>query len=229
MIIGTRHMDRGDLWYAQAQLDGQGNTIPNSAIENILRKDDIQDGPVDLPPAARTRPGLWLETCGSHAAANSVLATRRNPEALLSALRLPGGGSVRPPDLLTVWMNTPQNRAKLSAARPNLDPDAFMGNEIPQYFPVAVAEVFGAVCVYKDSSSWEITASLLRQRAAVQLCLIEPGHFITAKAYDDVTGEIIYIDPDPPRQPGDWKQVRMGKAEYQRNVKPWILVYPEEA
>jgi hypothetical protein len=228
-MIGVRNFSRSDLWYAQSVRNAQGDVVPNSAIENILRKDDIQDGPANIPPEARTRPGLWLETCGSHTAVNLVLATRKDPEALLRSLKLPGGGSVRPPDLLTIWMNTPQNRAKLLAARPHLDPDAYLGNEIPQYYPPAIAEVFGAICIYRESCVWETLISLLQQHAGVQLCLIDPGHYIGAVSYDEGTGEIIYIDPHPPRQPGDWKNVHMSKAEYQRNVKPFIVVYPEEA
>ncbi len=221
MTIGTRNRDRADLWYAQAKRDADGDVAPNSAIEALLLKDDLQDH-------EQTRPGLWLETCGTHSAANCLMATRRDPGAFLESFRLPGGGFVRLPDLLTLWMNTPQNRAKLLAARPNLDPDSLPGNEVPQYYPVAVAEVTGAACSYREGLAWVSILELLRQGSAVQLCLVKPGHYIAAVAYDDSVNQIIYIDPHPARQPKYSMRALMDRSEFEANVKRFSIIYPEE-
>ncbi|MDR0556332.1 MAG: C39 family peptidase [Treponema sp.] len=68
----------------------------------------------------------------------------------------------------------------------------------------------------------------MRAGQAVQLCLVKPGHYIAAVAYDDLTREIIFNDPWPGRFPGgNGFNRRMGKAEFKGNVKPFLIVYGE--
>jgi hypothetical protein len=220
MITGCKNMDRTDIWHAQAIVKN-GVSYPNSAIECMLRKDEIQE-------MQTSKPAMWLETCGSHSNVNAMMGTRKDPDAFLNSLKTPNHWYPRPPDILTLWMNTPQNYSKMLAVRPGLDPDAYFGNEVPQYYPTAMKEVFDVSCQFIPSHQWSDLVAALKVGTSIVICLKKPGHYICAIGFDDATNEIIYVDPNAPRQTGDWKKARMKQIEHDTNTQPFIITYVEE-
>jgi hypothetical protein len=99
-------------------------------------------------------------------------------------------------------------------------------NEIPQLYPYAVQQMFGLRGEFRFKALFESVAKELWEGNAVQLCLDKPGHFIAAVAYDEATKEIIYNDPWPERWPdGNGFNRRMGKAEFESNMKNFYIVY----
>ncbi len=231
MIVGARNHLLNDIWWAQAIKDPTDpkKQIPNSGIEAILRKDDIQDGDPALLPEQRTRAGLWLESCFSHSNFNGAVATRKDVRGFeeTQTKRFPG---VRPPDYMTLWLNTPQNYSALKTIRPDVIPENWLGNEIPQYYPHIMKEIFGVECIFTMTHTWDDLVAALKDASAVFFCLRQPGHGVLAHSYDSDTDEILYTDPDPPRVPAevDWRRVRMNKAEHDRNVKTFLNIYPDE-
>lgn len=143
MIIGTPNKNMNELWYAQAIMKA-GVQVPNSGIEAMLMKDDLQD-------QKTTRPSLWLESCKAHSHYNAALATRKEPRLfeLFIKDRLRG---VRPPDYLCLYLNTPQNRAALGLT----GPDVVMTNEFNEVYPPAMRTLFGVICttVRISGSGW---------------------------------------------------------------------------
>jgi hypothetical protein len=98
--------------------------------------------------------------------------------------------------------------------------------EVPQFYPSAVEAVFGAKAVFEWGADFAGAAACLREGRAVQLCLVKPGHYIAAVAFDDESREIIFNDPWPGRfADGNGFNRRMGEAEFKGNVKPYRIVY----
>jgi hypothetical protein len=124
------------------------------------------------------------------------------------------------------FFNDPRNYAALKAARPDTPPDVWHGNEVPQFYPVAVKAVFGVGAVFEWGADFNRAAAYVREGKAVQLCLVKPGHYIAVVAFDGGTGEIIFNDPWPGRfKDGGGFNRRMGEAEFKGNVKPYRIVY----
>lgn len=176
----------------------------NNAIEAILKK-------IGAPH--------WLETCGPTSAVNCLDALGWN-----TRIGLPGGGTVQSEDVLTLWLNDIKNRNEEKRARTNIEPEAFLGNEIPQYYPAALFAVFGVLAQYVEGYTFESVASELKNGRAVMLCLKNPGHFIAAVAYDEEMQEIIYRDPWPGRTGTDGFNLRMKEDEYGANVKTFAVI-----
>jgi hypothetical protein len=214
MSVGARNRDADDLWYVQAVANAGGETIPNAAIENILLMDDIQDG-------SSTNPKLWLESCKCHSMFNAALATRKNSRGFEEELKKRLRG-VRGPDYLCVWMNTPQNRALLGIGAGEIMP-----GERSDLYPKAMEVCFGVINEFRPAHTWEDLIELLRGRSAV-VASLKLGHSIMFKGYDERSGELIYVDPYPPRLSGDWRNARMDRAGHDRDIKPFINVFFEE-
>jgi hypothetical protein len=103
---------------------------------------------------------------------------------------------------------------------------AYHGNEIAQYYTVAVPAVFGVSCSFAFGGDFRAVAPLVQNGKAVQVCLIKPGHYIAVVAYDDVARELIYNDPWPGRfKDGNGFNRRMGESEFKSNVKSYRIVY----
>lgn len=128
----------------------------------------------------------WLETCGSTAAINCLEAM-----GTLRSLITPGGYKPQEEDLLTCFFNDPFNYAALKKSRPDIEPGDYFGNEIPQYYPLAVQSVFGVQCVYAEGLTADNIKAHLDKGQAVQICLSKPGHFVALVAYDK-TGFIMW-------------------------------------
>jgi hypothetical protein len=196
MIKGARFWNARDCYYIQT----------NNPTEEILRK--RSDGP-------------WLVSCGPSAALCCLAALGHDTE-----VRCPGPYKPQAEEILMDYFNDPRNYAALRAARPDTPPESWHGNEVPQFYPVAVPAVFGVGAQFYFAHDFGGVADRLQAGQAVQLCLVKPGHYIAAVAYDDQAREIIYNDPWPGRfSDGNGFNRRLGEAEFKDNVKPFLIVY----
>jgi hypothetical protein len=142
------------------------------------------------------------------------------------ACKCPGEYRPQSEEVLMDFFNDPLNYAALSKARPDTPPDVWHGNEVPQFYPAAVKAVFGVEAVFDWGGDFFKVAACVWAGNAVQLCLVKPGHYIAAVAYDDVTREIIFNDPWPGRfKDGNGFNRRMGETEFKGNAKPYRIVY----
>lgn len=207
---GTLNWNNGkSFWFIQDR----------STIETIIRKQEIEDFGIN-------KPALWLETCGSHSATNAALSIQPDPDKFLRSFSTPGGEPTRPPDVLTLFLNAPQNSAELKAIRPDIDVDKMMGNQVPQFYPLAVSRIFGVKADFQWIHNFNKVASLVSAGSAVQICLVKPGHYLCVIAYDEVNNKLIYVDPHPPRHPdGNWYNATMDKQEYDSNTQNFAIVY----
>jgi hypothetical protein len=196
MVKGVRFWNEKDCYYTQT----------NNPTEEILRK---------------RSDGGWLVSCGPSAAVTCLAAMGFNVYC-----GCPGDYVPQSEEVLMDFFNDPRNYAALKAARPDTPPDVWHGNEVPQFYPVAVPAVFGVTARFEWGNDYYHMVGYLAEGKAVQLCLVKPGHYIAAVAYDDEKQEIIYNDPWPARFPdGNGFNRRMGRAELTSNVKPFLIVY----
>jgi hypothetical protein len=196
MIRGARFWNARDCYYIQT----------NNPTEEILRK---------------RSDGGWLVSCGPSAAVCCAAAMGYDVD-----IRCPGTYRPQSEEVLMDFFNDPRNYDVLNRARPDTPPEVWHGNEVPQFYPAAVQAVFGVKAVFLWGKDFDKIAAYLAQGRAVQLCLVKPGHYIAAAAYDDEAREIIYNDPWPGRfSDGNGFNRRMGRAEFQGNVKPFYIVY----
>lgn len=180
----------------------------NNSIEHILR--------CRLPAGTSA-----LETCGPTASV-SCQASLGHPVWIGS----PGGYLPQPEDLLATYFNDPRNFAALRKAWGGLDPASLPGNEVAQWYPLAVRDVFGNTCAFSGSLSYSEAVDCLRKGHALQVCLKRPGHFIALVAYDEERAEFIFNDGWAERWPeGDGFNRRLSRADYEANLKPQSLVY----
>jgi hypothetical protein len=190
------------LWYDRNRY----YTQTNNPTEEVLRK---------------RSDGLWLVSCGPTAAVGCLAAMGFDVEC-----SCPGSYRPQSEEVLMDFFNDPRNYPALKAVRPDTPPDQWHGNEVPQFYPPAVEAVFRVKAVFEFGADFGQTAAYLREGRAVQLCLVKPGHYIAAVAFDEETREIIFNDPWPGRfQDGNGFNRRLGDAEYKVNVKPFRIVY----
>ena len=129
-------------------------------------------------------------------------------------------------EVLMDFFNDPRNYEALRRARPDTPPEKWHGNEVPQFYPAAMYAVFGVKAEFLWGNDPKKIASFLEAGCAVQLCLVNPGHYIAAVAYDTDRQEIIYNDPWPGRfADGNGFNRRMGEAEARINLKNFMIVY----
>jgi len=162
----------------------------------------------------------WLESCGPSASVNCLDALGYD-----IVIECPGVFIPQSEEVLMDYFNDPNNKTKLNAIRA-MD-ESIPENRVPQYYPVAVQEVFNAKAAFQWGKNFDSIVTMLVEGRAVQLCLIKPGHYIAAVAYDEDTKEIIYHDSWGARFPdgkGGFAR-RMSKAEYDQNVKDYFIVY----
>jgi hypothetical protein len=196
MITGAQFWNDRSRYYVQH----------NNPTEEILRK---------------RSDGNWLVSCGPTAAVGCIAAMGHQVD-----ITCPGVYKPQAEEVLMDFFNDPRNYEELEKARPETHPADWHGNEIPQFYPVAVSAVFGVAATFIWVSAMDKVALFLRQGKAVQLCLKQPGHYIAALAWDEEKREIIFNDPWPARFPeGNGFNRRMDEAEYRRNVKPFAVVY----
>ena len=202
MIKGTARWDDRGTFSVQT----------NNAVETILSK--------KLPKDSRGISVGWLEDCGPTAAVNVLDSMGR-----ATPVRTPGGWYPQPEDVLAMWFNDPRNYAEQKAARPGIDPAAFLGNEVPQFYPAAVAGVFGVSCQFLEGQTFEWLASMVSGGMGAMICLKDPGHYLAVVAFDNISNELIYRDSWPGRTKTDGFNLRMSKAEFKANVKPFVIIF----
>jgi hypothetical protein len=196
MIKGVRYWNIRDHYYIQT----------NNPTEELLRK---------------RSDGGWLVSCGPSAAVCCLAARGHDVE-----IRCPGTYRPQGEEVLMDFFNDPRNYDALKRVRPDTPPGTWHGNEVPQFYPAAVQAVFGARAEFVWGNDFDKIAAHLMQGKAIQLCLVTPGHYIAAVAYDNEADEIIYNDPWPGRFPNnDGFNRRMGRAECKANTKPFCIVY----
>lgn len=155
----------------------------------------------------------YLETCGPTSAIN-VLDSMGVPTQIMSLTF----ATIQPEDFLTLWMNDPKNRpSNVSDERPT--------NEYAQAYPNAISKVFGATARYLEGKGLDWIADMVSKGVGAMVCLKDPGHFIALVAFDDTTKELIYRDPWPNRTGTDGFNLRMGKKEFESNVKDYAVVF----
>jgi len=197
MIVGAKYWNDRSRYYVQT----------NNPTEEILRKEDGAG---------------YLESCGGSSAVNCIAALGVNAE-----IKCPGGFVLQADEVAVDYFNDPRNYDKFRKIRPGVDPASYMGNRIPQYYPLMAKEVFGVKAEYFDNLTWGKLEQWLSMRDAAQICLKEPGHFLAVVAKDMLTDEVIYHDSWPARVGGDGFCKRMRKDEFVANVKNFCIVYYE--
>lgn len=205
MIRGAHYWDVRDTFYTQT----------NNALEELLRK-----RPATCPKCGHEFVFSPLESCGPTSAVNCMAALGYD-----LAVDCPGPWRPQPEDVLADWFNDPRNYSKMQAARTDITPRDLPGNRVPQYYPLAVKDVFGARCDFAWINSLGRISEYLAKGYALQLCYKSPGHYVAAVAWDDESAEIIYRDPWPGRTGTDGYNLRMGQEEYEIEVQPFALVY----
>jgi hypothetical protein len=176
----------------------------DNSIEAMLRKSGVSS---------------WLETCGPTSATIACEVTGHDV-----TIRLPGGAMIQGEDALTVWMNDPANVAALKAARPGIDPLAYMDNEIIQYYPFALKACFGADAIVKFGQSFVDVAAAVRAGASVMIHLKKPAHYLCVVNVDEASAALIYRDPWPARTGTDGFNLKMGREEYAASMQDSIVV-----
>jgi hypothetical protein len=83
-------------------------------------------------------------------------------------MKCPGTYCPQPEEVLMDYFNDPRNYDVLKRAHPEIDPHAYHGNEIAQYYTVAVPAVFGVKCSFAFGSRFSEIASLVQSGKAVQ-------------------------------------------------------------
>jgi len=195
MIKGVKFWNARECYFVQT----------NNPTEEILRK---------------RSDGVWLVSCGPSAAVTCIAAMGFDV-----SIKTPGGYAPQSEEVLMDFFNDPRNYPTLQKARPETPPDMWHGNEIPQFYPVAVKSVFGVTAHFEWKADFDKAAAELSAGKAVQLCLKKPGHYIAAVAYDDERDEIIFNDPLPGRfKDGNGFNRRLKRIDFS-NVKPFRIVY----
>ena len=142
-------------------------------------------------------------------------------------IKTPGTYQPQPEEVLMDYFNDPSNEAALRAIRV-VDP-SIPENRVPQYYPKAVFDVFGARVDFRWGPTFNSVADFVAKGQAVQLCLENPGHYIAVVAYDAEKRELIFHDSWGARfkdGKGGFAR-RMGENEFQSNVKSFYLVYSQ--
>ena len=195
MIKGVKFWNARDCYFVQT----------NNPTEEILRK---------------RSDGVWLVSCGPSAAVTCIAVMGFDVE-----VKTPGDYKPQSEEVLMDFFNDPRNYPALQKVRPETPPDMWHGNEIPQFYPVAVQSVFGVKARFEWTAPFEKVIAELQAGKAVQLCLKNPGHYIAAVAYDDERDEIIFNDPLPGRfKDGNGFNRRLKRIDFS-NVKPFRIIY----
>ena len=177
----------------------------NNSIESILRKAGVK---------------AWLETCGPTSCENALRVLGVDVDKAW-----PGGWVAQFSDIITLFLNDPRNVAAEAAVR-NIDPNQYLDNEIPQFYPLAVKAVMGIDAVeYRDSVPWDAVVQEVSVGHAVMKCLVNPGHYLCFMGYDSDTSELLYRDPWPERTGTDGFNLRMGRGEFDGNTKSFGIIF----
>lgn len=173
--------------------------------------------------------GHVLETCGPSACVGAIASMGHSVE-----IQCPGEFRPQPEAVLMDYFNDPRNAEKLRRVR-DLKGLKIPMNRVPQYYPVAVWDVFRVKAHFKLGVSWRVITASLDLGYAVQICLKQPSHYVSVVAYTpDVIehgecvsqGHLLFNDPWRGRfADKNGFNRRMDKKELQDNVKGYRIVY----
>jgi hypothetical protein len=198
----------------------------NNPTEEILRKLDAELS-AKLKAGGMTdeqiKPYLIqrLQSCGPTASVNCQAALGK----------IVDDGKSQPEERLFDAFNDPRNyplfaRTPLEDGKTLIDPANVLGNRVAAWYPAAVKLVFGNPCEFVNGlMPWLDLLDKLEEGKTVQICLINPGHYISLVCFDSLNG-VLLNDPWPGRWPdGNGFNRPLGRAEYEANVKPFALIY----
>jgi hypothetical protein len=196
MIKGIKNWKNKNYYYVQT----------NNPTEESLRKKGVK---------------YWLESCGNTSAVNIIAGMDYNVD-----IKCPGGYLLPADEALGDFFNDPSNYKEFEKIRKDVDPKKLMGNEIPQYYPYAVKQVFNVNAEFVFIKDFDKIAEHIQEGKGVQLCLKKPGHFIACVAYDDVKKEIIINDSWPGRfADKNGFNKRLTQTEYDKNVNSFAVIF----
>ena len=139
----------------------------NNAIEQILRK---------YKNRKVVSPHDYLESCGTESVQVIRESMGKNMET---------GYPVQPADILLLAFNDPANYRAMRRVF-NVDPDRYLGNEIPEWYQAIVPLVFPDTRVqFENPITWKQVTEFVSGGHGVQLLLKNPGHFIGVILYDE--------------------------------------------
>jgi hypothetical protein len=179
-------------------------TQDNNAIEQIIKKKGIK---------------FYLETCGSTSMINCI-ASIKDDEWLQDWDYI----KIQVEDYVTCFMNDPHNYTEFMKIR-NMDYNVYFGNEIPQLYPYTAKQLFNIEAEFKFEKDWDKLINYIQNNQSVQLCFINPGHFIACNGIDTDTNELIINDPWQGHYTTGGFNHRLSKQEYDNNINPWLIVY----
>ena len=172
----------------------------NNSIEQILRKEGVK---------------LYLETCGCTSMINCIMSIMDYDFSYLK---------VQPEDYVCLFQNDLHNYNAFKQIR-NLDYDTYMGNEIIQLYPFTAKQLFNVEAEFKNEKDWNKIIEYIKANQSVQLCEIDPGHFIAVVGVDTDTNELIVNDPWQRHYSTGGFNHRISKDEYDKNINPWLVLY----
>jgi hypothetical protein len=163
----------------------------------------------------------WTESCGPSSAVNILEAMGHDIN-----VKVPGAWLPQPEDVLFLWMNDPKNAPSWGKYCPWYKPNSLPGNRIPHLYIPAVFAVFGQRCAVQDGLAFDQVSEIVNSGQGVQVCLVNPGHFIPLVAFDDQAQEFIYNDPFPERHPGgSGFNSRLTRKEFESNLTPHFIIF----
>ena len=195
MIYGTKYWNDRNTFHIQ----------DNNVFEESFRKKGI---------------ARYLESCGPTSAVNAI-ASMRGPE-FFDSIKI-GGYSPQPEDLLMLFFNDPSNYGKFREIRKEVEPSAYLNNEIPQFYPFAVRTLFDIDCEFKWEHDFDKIVGYLKAGRAVMLC--EPGHYVCVVAYDDNLDELIYNDPWSGHYSGGEFNIRYTRKYFEEKIAKYKIVF----
>lgn len=178
----------------------------NNAIEKILST-------LECP----TR----LETCGPTAVVSTMAAMGKDISIKI------GKFCPQPEDLLTIWFNDFRNYRKMRDLYSYLDPARYCGNEVLEWYPLAIMEIFDIKAKFFYKVDAESIVRALVDNIGTVVCLRDPGHYISIVAFDTTRGIFIYNDPwknNPwPSRTGNGFNREIDAIRLTSNLKPMRL------
>ena len=97
-------------------------------------------------------------------------------------------------DYLFLFLNDARNYKTFLKVRSDLEPKLYPGNRIPQYYVLALKQVFNIDSKFDWANSTDWIREI-KNKNVVMVCLKKPGHYILLTHYDTVSDEFIFNDP----------------------------------
>jgi hypothetical protein len=138
---------------------------------------------------------IYLESCGPTAVANIVQSLDKYLRVIISSKKFGNVDYVIPLDetIMDYFGNT-DNFKRFDEIRESEGFKKKPFNEIPQYYPEMVNDLFDMKGVFRWGVSFTKVAEYVAKGYGVMLCFKKPGHFIAVGYADDVSEEIEYRD-----------------------------------